>query len=77
MKSVHRNNNTRDGYFQYLQAHVGASFDRNVATFGIFSKDFHDGGICFYTEEETERVRKANFKGKTTDKKKFIQIILV
>jgi len=56
-----------DGLFEDLVQYVGASFDPTNEVMAICQKDYGDGGIFFYTEEERELVRNVNFRGRTKD----------
>ena len=70
--SIRANNDSKNGIFEHLVPLIATSLSRDAALAGLLSKDFSEGGIFFYTEEEKEYVRKC-FPGRT-EEEKFIQM---
>ena len=64
-----------EGNFKDLVAMIAVGFDGSddgLAT--LFSKDYHNDGIFFYTQDELASVRRTNFRGKDSNKK-FMEMI--
>ncbi|KAL7536957.1 hypothetical protein ACHAXR_007505 [Thalassiosira sp. AJA248-18] len=74
IESVRSNNRARKGYWEHLTAYIGASFGDDVVSTGLLSKDYDEGGIFFYSEEEKERINNTKFSGKVGEAK-YMQMI--
>ena len=57
-----------------MTAYIGASFGDDVVSTGLLSKDYDEGGIFFYSEEEKERIKNIKFSGKVGEAK-YMQMI--
>ena len=72
--SVHskrEGNRLQEGHFEDLVQYVAVTFKNDDATMSEFMKDYAEGGLFFYTDEDKRRISSTNFRGKTTVPRKF------
>jgi len=51
-ESVYAKSNMKDGLYGYLDVFVGIGFSNELVSIDLFSKDYDDGGVFIYTEEQ-------------------------
>ena len=62
--SIRASNPAKKGVYDDLTHYIAASFTPDAATMDIISKDFNEGGIFFYTNEQKNYIGNTKFPGK-------------
>ena len=72
--SARSSNKAKRGLFEYLKPHIAFFFHKDLASTGKFSKDYDDGGLFLYTEDNLDFIRRTSFSGKVGEHK-FMQMV--
>lgn len=62
------------GLFEYLDQFIGCAFSPANELISNFDKDYEEGGLLFYTDEEKTLICKVNFKSRL-DKEKTSEMV--
>mmetsp|Transcript_11258 Transcript_11258/g.19944 ORF Transcript_11258/g.19944 Transcript_11258/m.19944 type:complete len:198 (+) Transcript_11258:449-1042(+) len=57
--------------WEHLEQHVAAGFNPNDPVISEFKKDYDDGGLCFFSSAEIQKVRQISMNGREENQKIF------